>query len=93
MGGTAHIACSVCPAVQLAGSLFVSLCSFEGDLRVYFQCQGNDRVNLPDVTIEVSLPSRSPALPLCNRHMQLKDLDAASLAYLLRSCICKVQLC
>ncbi|EIE21327.1 hypothetical protein COCSUDRAFT_48069 [Coccomyxa subellipsoidea C-169] len=26
--------------------------NFEGDLRVYFQCQGNDRVNLPDVTIE-----------------------------------------
>lgn len=28
-------------------------CSFEGDLRVYFQCDGQDRVHLPDITIEV----------------------------------------
>ncbi len=28
--------------------------SFEGDLRVYFQCDGQDRVHLPDITIEVS---------------------------------------
>lgn len=26
--------------------------NFEGDLRVYFQCQGHDRINLPDVTVE-----------------------------------------
>ena len=30
-------------------------CSFEGDLRVYFQCDGQDRVHLPDITIEVSI--------------------------------------
>ena len=29
------------------------VCSFEGDLRVYFQCDGQDRVHLPDITIEV----------------------------------------
>ncbi|CAL5228137.1 g11216 [Coccomyxa viridis] len=26
--------------------------NFEGDLRVYFQCDGQDRVHLPDITIE-----------------------------------------
>jgi len=39
------------------------MCSFEGDLRVYFQCDGQDPVHLPDISIEVgkSLSWRLPA--------------------------------
>ena len=45
--------------------LYSILCmySFEGDLRVYFQCDGQDRVHLPDITIEVGVSTiwRLPA--------------------------------
>ena len=40
-------------ATLSSASLLSCMLSFEGDLRVYFQCDGQDRVHLPDITIEV----------------------------------------
>ena len=49
------------------------ICSFEGDLRVYFQCDGQDRVHIPDITIEVSIAAHAPCWALRQQHQLLSQ--------------------